>query len=64
MRDYRIINSQTNTTAQQIHATLNKLMLNQAATEPQIKANTPDILLCVAFIIAGKVMTASVTYGT
>ncbi len=31
---------------------------------PQTSASIPDILLCVASMMAGKVMTASVTYGT
>ena len=31
---------------------------------PTTNANAPEKGLCVAFIIAGKVMTANVIYGT
>ena len=44
--------------------TLNKLAPNQANIIPTIKAIAPAIGVCVASIIAGKVITASVTYGT
>lgn len=60
----QIINSQTNTSKQQITDTLNSPASNQAATRPAAKAIAPAIGLCVALIIAGKVITESVTYGT
>ena len=57
-------NSVTNTTEQQSNATLKRLAPNQAATIPAINAKPPEISDCVAWIIAGNVITASVTYGT
>ena len=54
----------TKTTVQQITATLNRLAPNQADKIPAPNANVPEICDCVASIIAGKVITASVTYGT
>ena len=58
------ISSITNTTEQQDTATHSRFAPSQAATMPIISANTPEIGLCVASMIAGKVMIASVTYGT
>ncbi len=54
----------TKTTVQQITATLNRLAPNHAEKIPATNANVPEICDCVASIIAGKVITASVTYGT
>ena len=54
----------TNTVAQQETATKNRSPLNQAAKRPTTRAAIPDQILSVAITIAGKVMTASVTYGT
>ena len=56
--------SATKTTAQQITATLKRLAPNHADKIPTPNANEPEICDCVASIIAGKVITASVTYGT
>ena len=56
--------SVTNTTVQHSSATLKRLAPNHAAKMPAISASVPEIGDCVASIIAGKVITASVTYGT
>lgn len=52
------------TTAQQVTATLNKSKPRIATMMPMQHAAAPAIGLLVAFTIAGKVITASVTYGT
>ena len=57
-------NSKTNTTAQQEIATGNSPNPSQAQMIPTIKAISPATGDWVDSIIAGKVMTASVTYGT
>lgn len=50
-----------NTVAQQEIATKNRSPLNQAANRPTTRAAPPDQMLSVAVMIAGNVMTASVT---
>lgn len=57
-------NSRMNTTAQHTHETLKRPAFNHAATSPAAKAAMPAIGLWVALIIAGNVITESVTYGT
>ena len=54
-------NSSKNTAPQQTTAVLNKSAPNQAASMPITNAAAPDTGLCVAFTIAGKVMTDKVT---
>ena len=54
-------NSTINTVAQQVMATLNRSKPNQATNTPKIKARAPETGLWVAYRMAGKVMTASVT---
>ena len=49
---------------EQITETLKSPALNHAAIIPIMKAMIPTIGLCVAWKIAGKVITESVTYGT
>lgn len=57
-------NSLRNTIAQQERDTVKRLAPSHAVMIPIIKANAPDMGLCVALRIAGKVITANVTYGT
>ena len=62
---YRIKNnSNISTTRQQDEATLNKSKPFHATNRPTTNAAIPEYTLWVAFIIAGNVITASVTYGT
>lgn len=49
---------------QQAQATGNNFALNQERMIPVTSAIIPEICDCVASIIAGKVITARVTYGT
>ena len=56
--------SSMSTTRQQDEATLNKSNPFHAANRPTTKAAIPEYMLWVAFIIAGNVITANVTYGT
>ncbi len=58
---YHINNSKIKTTAQQLIATPKRLTLKYASTIPVISAATPDQMLFVASMIAGKVITESVT---
>ena len=44
--------------------TCKRLLPNHAASTPTISAAARDIALPVELIIAGNVITASVTYGT
>ena len=57
-------NSLINTMMQQESDTLKRLAPIHATMTPTIKANAPDMGLWVASKIAGKVITANVTYGT
>ena len=52
------------TAPQHTAATFIRLAPNQAAIMPAKRATAPEIGLSVASIMAGKVITASVTYGT
>ena len=61
---YFINNSAINTTAQEHTATPKRLTPKYAKSTPETSANAPDHILFVASKIAGKVITASVTYGT
>ena len=56
--------SSMKTAVQQVTATLKRSNPNHATMMPTRKDIAPDILLCVAFMIAGNVITARVTYGT
>lgn len=56
--------SQINTTPQHMAAIPIMLMPRQAAMIPTTSARTPANGICGAAMIAGKVMTARVTYGT
>ena len=56
--------SEMSTTAQHDTATGKSPAPNHAATTPTMRAITPAIGFPAASTIAGKVMTASVTYGT
>lgn len=57
-------NSVINTTIQLTAAVINKFGFFQATMMAATKASVPEIQDCVAFIIAGNVITESVTYGT
>ena len=57
-------NSVTNTTKQLAAAVINKFGFFQATITAVISASVPDIHDCVAVMIAGNVITESVTYGT
>ena len=57
-------NSRTSTTAQQPTATWNRFAPSHAAAMPSTSAARPATGELVAFTMDGKVMTASVTYGT
>ena len=61
---YNTMSSITNTLTQQAEATMNRFPPNQAQIMPATRAPTPAIGEFVASMIAGNVMTASVTYGT
>ena len=54
----------TNTSAQQITETGNSPAPSQAAMMPAANATAPEIGVWVAWMMAGKVITASVTSGT
>jgi hypothetical protein len=54
-------NSIMNTVTQQKMETCKRLLQYQAVIIPTIRAAKPDIMLLVAFIMAGNVITASVT---
>ena len=54
-------NSITNTSTQQITDTGNSPAPSQAAAIPAIRATSPEMGVWVAWMMAGKVMTASVT---
>ena len=54
-------NSSRKTTLQQERATTNKSAPNHAAAMPASNAIRPETGLCVAPMMAGNVMTASVT---
>ena len=56
--------SSISTIRQQDEATLNKSNPFHATIRPTINAAIPEYTLWVAFMIDGKVITASVTYGT
>ena len=66
MRSYIYIrkNSSISTIRQQDEATLNKSKPFHATNKPTMNAAIPEYMLWVAFIIAGNVITAKVTYGT
>ena len=61
LRKYCIISSVINTVAQQDTATFIRLKPIYAVIIPTIRASIPETGDCVAFIIAGKVITARVT---
>ena len=58
------IKDKRNTTIQQTTDTWNRLAPNHAATIPITSAIAPEIGELVVSMIAGKVITANVTYGT
>ena len=62
--DYNKKNSSTSTTAQQPTATWNRFAPNHAAAIPNTSAARPAMGEFVAWTMDGKVITASVTYGT
>ncbi len=51
------------TSRQQMTETSNNPAPHHAATIPNINAAVPEIGVCVASIMAGKVIMAKVTYG-
>ena len=57
-------NSVMNTIAQQITATVWRLLPHHAAMIPMTSASAAVTVLFVAERIAGNVITANVTYGT
>jgi hypothetical protein len=57
-------NSVINTTKQLTAAVINRFGFFQATMIAATSASVPEIQDCVAFIIAGNVITESVTYGT
>lgn len=61
---FYINNSVINTIKQLAAAVMNKLLFFQATMIAVISASVPEIQDCVAVIMAGNVITESVTYGT
>ena len=57
-------NSVINTTKQLAAAVINRLGFFHATMIAVISAKVPEIQDCVAVMIAGNVITESVTYGT
>ena len=57
-------NSEINTTKQLAAAVINRFGFFHATIIAAISASVPEIHDCVAEIMAGNVITESVTYGT
>lgn len=57
-------NSKINTTTQQIQATVSNCPFNKEAITPTAKAQRPASGMPVTSMMAGKVITLKVMYGT